>query len=161
MLTEEDLDAAIGAITRVLAAGGVFLASVRDYDALLVERPPGLPAMVRERAGRREIVGQAWEWSDDAVGLRIHLFVLREGADGWHTDVHTTWYRPLTRTGLNERAPRVRASKTCIGTCRTRAVTTSRWSPLACPLTSAERYPEPISRTVAIVSASAGDLSGR
>lgn len=34
--------------------------------------------------------------------IHIHLFVVREGIDGWHTDVHTTWYRALTRAGLTE-----------------------------------------------------------
>jgi glycine/sarcosine N-methyltransferase len=100
LLGVEDLDVAVGAIARVLAPGGVFLASVRDYDTLRVERPSGLPAMTRERAGKREIVGQAWEWSDDGEKIRIHLFVAREDGGGWHTDVHTTWYRALTRAEL-------------------------------------------------------------
>ncbi len=102
LLGDDDLDTAVGAIARVLAAGGVFLASVRDYDTLRVECPSGLPAMIHERAGRREIVGQAWEWSDDGERIRTHLFVVREGIDGWHTDVHTTWYRALTRAALGD-----------------------------------------------------------
>ncbi len=100
LLGDDDLDAAIGAIRRVLAPGGVFLASVRDYDALRAERPSGVPATTRERMGTREIVGQAWEWSDNGDQIRIHLFVVRENTDGWDTDVHTTWYRALTRAEL-------------------------------------------------------------
>jgi glycine/sarcosine N-methyltransferase len=102
LLGDDDLDVAVGAIARVIVAGGVFLASIRDYDALRVERPSGLPAMTRERGGKREIVGQAWEWSDDGEMIRIHLFVVREDIDGWHTDVHTTWYRALTRADLTD-----------------------------------------------------------
>jgi hypothetical protein len=102
LLGDDDLDAAVGAIAGVLAAGGVLLFSVRDYDTLRVERPSGLPAVMRERAGRREIVGQAWEWSDDGERIRIHLFVVREEIDGWHTDVHTTRYRALTRAVLTD-----------------------------------------------------------
>ena len=56
--------------------------------------------IMRERAGTREIVGQAWEWSTDGEQIRIHLFVVREEPGGWHTDVHTTWYRALTRADL-------------------------------------------------------------
>ena len=85
----------------MLSPGGVFLASVRDYDALRLERPSGLPASARRRSGKREIVGQAWEWSDDGQQIRIHLFVVREETDGWHADVHTTWYRALTRAELS------------------------------------------------------------
>jgi glycine/sarcosine N-methyltransferase len=102
LLTVDDLDDAIGAITRVLAPGGLFLASVRDYDALRRERPSGVPPIMRKRDGKREIVGQAWEWSRDGEQIRIHLFVVREDIDGWHTDVHTTWYRALTRAGLTD-----------------------------------------------------------
>ncbi len=66
-------------IARVLANGGVFLASVRDYDTLRVERPSGTSRDGARARGRREIVGQAWEWSDDGERIRIHLFVVREG----------------------------------------------------------------------------------
>ena len=102
LLGDDDLDAALRAVTRVLRPGGVFLASVRDYDALRAERPSGVPATTRERAGKREIVGQAWEWRDDGEQLRIHLFVVREDADDWHADVHTTWLRALTRAALTD-----------------------------------------------------------
>jgi glycine/sarcosine N-methyltransferase len=107
LLDDRDLDRALGAIAHVLTPEGVFLASVRDYDRLRPERPTGTPSVLRTRADGRDIVGQAWEWSSDSTRLRIHLFVLRERDDGWHADVHTTWYRALTRaelTGALERA---------------------------------------------------------
>jgi glycine/sarcosine N-methyltransferase len=75
---------------------------VRDYDELRASRTQGVPGVLRERNGAREIVGQAWEWHDDGEQLRIHLFVLREGAGGWHADVHTTWYRALGRDALTD-----------------------------------------------------------
>src|SRR5205814_7644212 len=100
LLDDRDLERALDAITRVLMPGGVFLASVRDYDGLRADRPTGVPAVIRSRADGRDIVGQAWEWNDDADRLRIHLFVIRERDDGWDAEVHTTWYRALARADL-------------------------------------------------------------
>lgn len=100
LLDDRELDAAVAAVATVLEPNGLFLAGVRDYDALRAERPPGVPSVVRERADGREIVGQAWEWNDDGEQLRIHLFFLRERAGAWVADVHTTWYRALTRAAF-------------------------------------------------------------
>ena len=101
LLTDEDLDAALQSIRRTLRAGGVFLASVRDYDQLRADRPTGIPSVVRDRPEGREIYGQAWEWLDGGEQIRIHLFFLRERAGAWTSDVHTTAYRPVTRDGLH------------------------------------------------------------
>jgi glycine/sarcosine N-methyltransferase len=103
LLDDADLDAALSSIASCLAPGGVFLASVRDYDVLRRDRVAGVPGVVRQRADGREIVGQAWEWSADFERMRIHLFVLHEHApDQWTTTVHRTWYRALGRTALAE-----------------------------------------------------------
>jgi SAM-dependent methyltransferase len=101
MLDDANLDAALASIRAVLEPGGVFLASIRDYDALRVERPAGVPGGVRQRADGLEIVGQGWEWSDDSDLIRMHLFVLRQRGDDWHAEVQTTWYRALLRAELD------------------------------------------------------------
>jgi SAM-dependent methyltransferase len=98
LLDDADLDRALASIHAVLATGGLFLASIRDYDELRALRPSGTPPVVRSRDGVRTFVGQAWEWDDDVERVRINLFMVRETAPGsWHTDVRTTWYRALTR----------------------------------------------------------------
>jgi SAM-dependent methyltransferase len=107
LLDDTDLDLALAAVRSALVPGGVFLASIRDYDALRAERPTGTPGRVRVRAGGREISGQAWEWSDDGERMRIHLYVMRERDQRWKADVHTTHYRALRRadfTAALERA---------------------------------------------------------
>lgn len=101
MLDDANLDAALASIRAVLEPGGVLLASIRDYDALRVERPAGVPGGVRQREDGLEIVGQGWEWNDDSDLIRMHLFVLRQRGDDWHADVQTTWYRALLRSELD------------------------------------------------------------
>jgi SAM-dependent methyltransferase len=97
LLDDTDLDLALAAVRATLRSGGVFLASIRDYDVLRGERATGTPSRVRVRASGREISGQGWEWSADGERMRIHLFVLREQEQGWKSDVHTTHYRALLR----------------------------------------------------------------
>ena len=103
LLDDADLDTALSSIASCLGSGGVFVASVRDYDALRKDGVSGVPAVLRQRADGREIVGQAWEWSDDLERIRIHLYVLHEQSAGkWRTSVHSTWYRALGRASFNE-----------------------------------------------------------
>ena len=40
MLTKNDMEMAIKSITSQMASGGMFIASIRDYDALLESKPP-------------------------------------------------------------------------------------------------------------------------
>jgi hypothetical protein len=101
LLDDTDLGLALVAIRSALVPGGVFLASIRDYDALRADRPTGLPGAVYPRPGGREISGQAWEWSDDGERIRIHLYLLRERERGWKADVHTTHYRALRRADFS------------------------------------------------------------
>jgi SAM-dependent methyltransferase len=108
LLDDDDLDRALGAIAAVLAPNALFVASIRDYDALRAAPPLGLPGVTYDRDDGLEITGQAWEWSPDLERIRIHLYFLREQGSGWHADVHTTWYRALTRAAFTAALERAR-----------------------------------------------------
>lgn len=60
LLTDSDLHRALAGIRRCLRGGGLFLASVRDYDALAAERTTGTPVALHGPAGSRHGAGQAW-----------------------------------------------------------------------------------------------------
>lgn len=106
---QEDLRLALASIRRCLRPGGTFLGSIRDYDALVEERPSGtMPALIDTGDGRR-IVGQAWEWAPDTASLRINLFILENGLEDdrsgtssgtWRCTVLTTGYLALRRADL-------------------------------------------------------------
>jgi SAM-dependent methyltransferase len=100
LLTDDDLAAAIGSVRGCLDAGGVFLASIRDYDAILRDGTAGVqPVMHGSGAGRR-IVGQAWQWAADRRTVEITMFILRPADDGWSATVRSVTYRALRRAEL-------------------------------------------------------------
>jgi glycine/sarcosine N-methyltransferase len=100
LLTDEDLAAAVRSIRGCLEAGGLFLASIRDYEALLRDGTAGVMPAVHETGDARRIVGQAWQWADDRRTLEINLFVLRHEGDRWTAAVRSTTYRALHRAEL-------------------------------------------------------------
>jgi SAM-dependent methyltransferase len=98
--TDDDLGAALLAIRGVLAPDGVFLASVRDYDALARDRVAGVMPVTYGDEGARRIVGQSWTWTDDHRTVTFDLFILRQQGNGWAATVRTTVYRAWRRAEL-------------------------------------------------------------
>ena len=100
LLTEADLDRALTCITTVLQPGGLFIASIRDYDALLQEKPDATPPRVTGSGDDETIVFQVWEWADDDRTYSIRLFIMRRESDAWQTDELVTRYRAIRRDEL-------------------------------------------------------------
>jgi glycine/sarcosine N-methyltransferase len=98
--TDADLVTALRSIRTCLRRGGVFIASIRDYDTLSIDRPGGIPPVTYQSQGRRRIVGQAWQWSEDADTVLVQLFILQEEQGGWSCSVWTTQYRAWRRAEL-------------------------------------------------------------
>ena len=69
MLSHEALEAAIGSITGRLHKGGIFVASIRDYDALLQQKPPYSPPYIHKTPGGQRVSFQVWAWEDDRYQL--------------------------------------------------------------------------------------------
>jgi len=73
MLTKQSLEAAVKSITSRLAAGGLFVASIRDYDALLLEKPPYSPPYIHKTEGGQRVSFQTWIWEDDRYKLTQYI----------------------------------------------------------------------------------------
>lgn len=103
LLTDPDLERAVESIRACLGDGGVFVASIRDYDDLRRTRPAGVPITLHGAPGSRHGTGQSWRWSEDAEHLDITLFTFREQAAGdWAVSAHETRYRALRRDRLSQ-----------------------------------------------------------
>ena len=69
MLTSDDLASAIKSIVNQIKDGGMFVASIRDYDALLMDKPPYSPPYIHKTAKGQRVSFQTWTWEGDNYRL--------------------------------------------------------------------------------------------
>lgn len=81
-LTCAELLTAARSFQRVLRSGGVFLASIRDYDQLIQSRPTFQGPSFFGASGERRIVHQVWDWID-RDSYELHQYISLEEADTW------------------------------------------------------------------------------
>lgn len=123
MLTKEDLSAAVKSIAGQTVPGGIFVASIRDYDAILMDKPPYSPPYIHNNERGQRVSFQTWSWKADNYELtqyiiddhgtpEVHKFVCeyratrREELSGllishgfddvcWHFPEETGFYQPI------------------------------------------------------------------
>lgn len=69
MLTKSDLETAINSITNQIESGGMFVASIRDYDALLDSKPPYSAPYIHKTEKGQRVSFQTWNWNGDRYKL--------------------------------------------------------------------------------------------
>ena len=69
MLSHQALASALGSITGRMKKNGIFVASIRDYDALLLEKPPYSPPYIHKTAEGQRVSFQTWTWEEDRYQL--------------------------------------------------------------------------------------------
>ena len=86
MLSSQDLETAVRSIVGRVKPGGIFVASIRDYDSLLTSKPPYSPPYIHRTGGGQRVSFQTWQWEgehyqltqyiiSDEEALRISKFV--------------------------------------------------------------------------------------
>ncbi len=65
MLTKDDLHRAVESIAGRVYDGGIFVASIRDYDELLKQKPSYSPPYIHKTDEGQKVSFQTWEWSGD------------------------------------------------------------------------------------------------
>ncbi len=99
MLTRDALESAIRSITGQIADGGIFIASIRDYDALLVDKPPYSPPYIHKTSKGQRISFQTWKWNDD--NYRLVQYIVDDG-DTLQTSKFECEYRAVRRDEMTE-----------------------------------------------------------
>lgn len=95
-LSHRQLQQALGAIRSKLRPGGLFIASIRDYDQLCREKPSTQPAALYGGDGHRRIVQQVWDWKGD-TGYTLHLYITAQAGERWEVHHFVSHYNCLLR----------------------------------------------------------------
>lgn len=69
MLSASALETAVKSIANQLAVGGLFVASIRDYDTLLTQKPPYSPPYIHKTPMGQKVSFQTWDWDGDHYKL--------------------------------------------------------------------------------------------
>ena len=73
MLTGKALESAVRSIIGQVRPGGIFVASIRDYDSLLKDKPPYSPPYIHKTDKGQRVSFQTWVWSGDNYQLTQYI----------------------------------------------------------------------------------------
>jgi SAM-dependent methyltransferase len=96
-LNDDDLAAALTSIKSRLKPGGLLLLSIRDYDALIANKPIFNSQHVQDKPDGRRIVFQVWDWASDGRRYGVHQFLIKENDSGYELKHFETELRALLR----------------------------------------------------------------
>jgi SAM-dependent methyltransferase len=102
LIEESDLLLTIKNISSKLKNGGLFLASIRDYDQIIKERPRFMSSNVFDDEQERRIVFQVWDWHENKDIYTLNQFIVRGYEDNWETTKRSTLYRAISRQELKD-----------------------------------------------------------
>lgn len=99
MLTAADLEKAVKSIANQLKDRGIFVGSIRDYDALLADKPSYSPPYIHKTADGQRVSFQTWEWSGERYKLIEYII---DDAESLKTSRFECEYRATRRQELTK-----------------------------------------------------------
>ena len=99
MLTADDLRRAVQSMTGRVRRDGLLIASIRDYDLLLEEKPPYSPPYIHRTENGQRVAFQTWQWHGRCC--RLVQYIIEDG-DTLHTSKFECEYRAVRRAELTE-----------------------------------------------------------
>ena len=100
MLSGEALGLALSSITAQLKAGGIFVASIRDYDAMLLDKPPYSPPYIHKTEAGKRVSFQTWDWEGD--NYRLVQYII-DDEESLHISKFECEYRATRREEFTQR----------------------------------------------------------
>jgi glycine/sarcosine N-methyltransferase len=97
--SDEQILQAVKQIRAKLRPGGLLMASIRDYDRLIEDKPAVQGPVFYSDDNHRRIVFQVWDWIEDRRYV-FHLYITRETSTGWQTLHAAATYRAILRNEL-------------------------------------------------------------
>ena len=99
MLSAERLAAAVDSIVGRLRPGGLFVASIRDYDSLLLTKPPYSPPYIHQTDRGQRVSFQTWLWEGEIYRLTQYII---EDEEPLQISKFTCEYRATRRDELTK-----------------------------------------------------------
>jgi glycine/sarcosine N-methyltransferase len=100
LLNRRDLSLALKGMKAKLKPGGLLLLSIRDYDAILKDRPSATPTVLYGKPPHWRLYFQFWNWAKKGLEYEGRLFLIRKSHGRWESKDFTTRYRALSRSEL-------------------------------------------------------------
>lgn len=100
LLSEQDLQAALLGMRRVLRDDGLLMISIRDYDEARRTKPTATPPQVSQTPDGQVISFQLWHWNEDGEHYDLEHFQLIPARNTWNVRVRRTTYWALARSQL-------------------------------------------------------------
>ena len=99
MLSNKDLEAAIKSITEQTKPNGIIVASIRDYDRLLEDKPSYSPPYIYKTDKGQRVCFQTWTWKNDNYHLVQYII---EDEQTLQTSKFECEYRATRRQEITE-----------------------------------------------------------
>jgi SAM-dependent methyltransferase len=99
-LTDSDLQTALRSMAAKTVPGGLVMASIRDYDRLLQDKPRSTQPLVTDTPDGRRITFQVWDWMGDGLSYTLSHFTVKQAGDGWDTSCRVTRLRAWRRAEM-------------------------------------------------------------
>jgi len=77
MLTEAELEKAVESIVGRIAPGGLFVASIRDYDSIIKDKPSYSAPYIHKTFSGQRVSFQTWDWNDNCY--RLVQYIIDDG----------------------------------------------------------------------------------
>jgi SAM-dependent methyltransferase len=111
MMTTRDLGRAVQSIRARLKPGGLFIASIRDYDRIVREHPAFMPQALSTTPGDERLAFQYWNWHRDGRTYDQNLFIVRGSGARWTIRHYGGLSHALLRGELSEHLRRAGLGK--------------------------------------------------
>ena len=99
MLSSGALEAAVKSITNQIKTGGMFVASIRDYDTLLETKPPYSPPYIHKTDKGQRVSFQTWNWEGENYKLVQYII---DDEDNLNVSRFECEYRAVRRDEITE-----------------------------------------------------------
>lgn len=100
LLTDKDLALAIKNIYKAMKPNGLLIASIRDYDTLLKEKPTVTQPYINGKGEGRYFSFQEWIWDAKKPIYSLNHFIVKKQKNNWKTECRNSKYRAIKRAEL-------------------------------------------------------------